>query len=719
MKISPGTIDLSAMAWPRNRLGEALENLTRLRRFSLGHGASRSTLSPPPASLDPDAFADWMNGAAELLGIDAEPESVRHARIRDTLRAIDVCVIPVAPTEEPRYLVAASRGRRVKVAAPTGAIIAVSQNHLVSVLRDPIEAPRLAEIQELARACGLPDSQRKRATRALLDAHLAETPVGVWWHLSPSSRVPLLHLIRRAGLLGRLGMMVGAYLAQHLLWILAWFLIARAALQGRADSGWFVAWCLVLMTLVPLRASVTWSEGLLAAGFGSLLKQRLLEGALRLPIDDTRRQGIGQFLGRVLESEAVESLALSGGILGLLSLIEMFVAGVVLGIGAGSWIQIACLLIWSALSAWAAWSYLVARRAWSSGRIELTHDSVEHMVGHRTRLVQEAPEKRHEEEDRALSRYLEASSRMDRAATWLLAGIPGGWLLLGLLGLVPVFVSGAASPESLAIALGGILLALQAYEKFAVGAWRLAGAAASWEQIAPLFHAGVRRSQTESTSHVEPLRPETARDDGPAGAILQANDLVYRYRPGAEPILRDCKIRIAQGERWLLEGPSGSGKSTLAALLAGLRRPDAGLILSRGLDLPSLGATEWRRRVALSPQFHENYVFTETLAFNLLMGRRWPPRPEDLEEADVVCRELGLGPLLEKMPSGLLQMVGESGWQLSHGELSRLFIARAILQRADLVVLDESFGALDPESQRQGLACVSRRAASLLLIAQI
>src|SRR5206468_3313989 len=51
MKISPGTIDLSAMAWPRNRLGEALENLTRLRRFSLGHGASRSTLSPPPASL--------------------------------------------------------------------------------------------------------------------------------------------------------------------------------------------------------------------------------------------------------------------------------------------------------------------------------------------------------------------------------------------------------------------------------------------------------------------------------------------------------------------------------------------------------------------------------------------------------------------------------------------------------------------------------------------
>src|SRR5436309_15147321 len=101
------------------------------------------------------------------------------------------------------------------------------------------------------------------------------------------------------------------------------------------------------------------------------------------------------------------------------------------------------------------------------------------------------------------------------------------------------------------------------------------------------------------------------------------------------------------------------------------------------------------------------------------MGRGWPPRREDLEEAESVCRELGLGPLLQKMPSGLFQMVGESGWQLSHGELSRLFIARALLQNADLVVLDESLGAMDPESQRRGLACVTRRANSLLLIAQM
>jgi ABC-type transport system involved in cytochrome bd biosynthesis fused ATPase/permease subunit len=69
------------------------------------------------------------------------------------------------------------------------------------------------------------------------------------------------------------------------------------------------------------------------------------------------------------------------------------------------------------------------------------------------------------------------------------------------------------------------------------------------------------------------------------------------------------------------------------------------------------------------------------------------------------------------MPSGLQQMVGETGWQLSHGEKSRVYIARALLQRARLVMLDESFAALDPRTLRDVLACVLRRASTLLVIA--
>jgi ATP-binding cassette subfamily B protein len=65
----------------------------------------------------------------------------------------------------------------------------------------------------------------------------------------------------------------------------------------------------------------------------------------------------------------------------------------------------------------------------------------------------------------------------------------------------------------------------------------------------------------------------------------------------------------------------------------------------------------------------------------------------------------------------MLQTVGETGWQLSHGEKSRLYIARAILQGVDLIILDESFAALDPQSLQRAMACVRERARTLLVIA--
>jgi ATP-binding cassette subfamily B protein len=171
------------------------------------------------------------------------------------------------------------------------------------------------------------------------------------------------------------------------------------------------------------------------------------------------------------------------------------------------------------------------------------------------------------------------------------------------------------------------------------------------------------------------------------------------------------------GERVLLEGPSGGGKSTLAALLTGLRQPESGLLLLGGLDLPTLGAAGWRQRVVAVPQFHDNHVFTGTLAFNLLMGRHWPPQPADLQAAEALCCALELGPLLDRMPAGMWQLVGETGWQLSHGERSRLYMARALLQGAPLLILDESFAALDPETLYRVYQCVQDHAPTLMVIA--
>jgi ATP-binding cassette subfamily B protein len=321
---------------------------------------------------------------------------------------------------------------------------------------------------------------------------------------------------------------------------------------------------------------------------------------------------------------------------------------------------------------------------------------------------------------------------MDRVAM-VQAGAARGWLVVGLLGLAPAFVSGSGSTASLAVSLGGILLAFMGLEKLNAGVGSMLSAAIAWRQVASLFQAAARSEDHQSvwaygsmgvweTRGSAPIRPHlphahpfSKEDEGET--LIEARDLRFGYGGRGQPVLDGLDLQIRAGDRLLLQGPSGGGKSTLASVLTGLRRPGSGLLLLGGLDRQSLGPEGWRQRVVSAPQFHENHVLTGTLAFNLLMGRRWPPRAEDLQQAEAVCRELGLGDLLDRMPAGLLQMVGETGWQLSHGERSRLFMARALLQDADLIVLDESFAALDPETLERCLRCARRRASTLLVIA--
>jgi ATP-binding cassette subfamily B protein len=284
-------------------------------------------------------------------------------------------------------------------------------------------------------------------------------------------------------------------------------------------------------------------------------------------------------------------------------------------------------------------------------------------------------------------------------------------MVIGLAGLAYPFIVAQPTQAQLLIGLGGVLLASQSLNSLADDMLTLITGMLAWQQVEALVKvAGVNGEA------VAPPVQKSTTPDGEA-PVLMARNLVFRYRERARPILRECSMKIQEGDRLLLEGPSGGGKSTLAALLAGLRRPESGLLLLKSLDLRTLGSDEWRRKVVVVPQFHENHVFTETFAFNLLMGRRWPPLPEDLDRAEAICRELGLGNLIDRMPAGLDQPVGASGWQLSHGEASRLFIARALLQDADLVILDETFGTLDPENLQRAMQCVLNRAPTLMVIA--
>jgi ATP-binding cassette, subfamily B, bacterial len=347
-------------------------------------------------------------------------------------------------------------------------------------------------------------------------------------------------------------------------------------------------------------------------------------------------------------------------------------AAAVLGQGVLGTLHVLLLLSWVAVALLLTWWYFCYRQRWTEVRLGLTHGLVERLVGHRTRLAQEPRERWHEGEDQTLERYCALSREMDGAAM-VQALVPGGWLILSLLGLTQTFVSGSGAPAALAVSLGGILIASRALGKLVMGLSQLLGAAIAWQQVALFFRAGASPESSAPPALALALAPR-AGAAGKGQPVLEARDLMFRYRSQSEPVLRACSLQICAGDRILLEGPSGGGKSTLAALLTGLRSPQSGLLLLQGLDWHTLGSEGWRRRVVGAPQFHENHVFTGTFAFNLLMGRRWPAPPEDLQRAEALCRELGLGDLLDRMPAGLMQMVGETGWQLSHGERSRLYL---------------------------------------------
>jgi ATP-binding cassette subfamily B protein len=347
-------------------------------------------------------------------------------------------------------------------------------------------------------------------------------------------------------------------------------------------------------------------------------------------------------------------------------------------------------------------------------RLDLTLGLVESLVGYRTRRLQEDRERWHLGEDQLLVSYLEASRRMDRSQVGLGAVMPRGWLVVGACGLLPA-LAGGATGAGLAVAVGGVLLGYRGLARLADGFGALLGAAIAWGKARQLFFAAARSDEAAGPAAGIHLPSGPSRQGRP---LLEAREVVYRHPGRPRPTLAGCDLAVAAGDRLLLEGPSGVGKSTLAAILSGMRRPEGGLLLLHGLDQRTLGLEAWRSRVVLAPQFHENHVFTGTIAFNLLLGRGWPPTDESLALAEEVCREVGLGPLLARMPSGMQQIVGETGWQLSQGERNRLFLARALLQGADLVILDESLSSLDPDNRERALACALKRAPSLMVIAQ-
>ena len=706
--------NLLPLSWPLSRLGEAIAMLAQEGHL-VGSVSEVPNLPVHLGMENPAGLARWVEAAAEWLEIEAEPVEILYRHAEATASRMGPAIVRLMASDGQHFIAVLKSVRgQVHVLAPNLLVHRVDLEHFCSEICSGVEGKVSREVEQMLQIVETSAWRRKRARKAILDERLGAWVVTDGWILRQSPGGNLWKQVQQAQLPSIFLLYLGVYIPKIIVALLAWWFLWKGALQSVPDWGWLAGWVLMELTILPFRLLEPWYAGLFAIGLGWLLKRRLLSGALRLEPDEPRNQGAGHFLGRVLEAESAETLILDGGMLFLSHTIDMLLILPVMIAGAGGWLQAGVLGLWLLFAAGLSWRYLHLRRLWTDERLDITHDLVEKMVGHQTRLAQELPDRWHAGEDLALENYLRLSKKMDRMTVFIKTVIPRGWLILGLLLLLPAFLAGEAALASLGVGLGATLFAYQSIELLSFGMITLAEARVSWEKIADLFWAA-DRAKVKGDTALAIIAPQT--ETVKPAAIIDAQNLLYRYRGRGEAVLKNCTLHIASGDRVLLQGPSGGGKSTLAAMIFGLRQPEAGLFLLDGFDRHTLGDGGWGQRVAAAPQFHENHVFIGTFAYNLLMGRGWPPREGDVEAAQEICEELGLSELLQSMPAGMLQMVGEVGWQLSHGERSRLYIARSLLQGAPLVLLDESFAALDPQTLRRTMDCVLRRAKTLVVIA--
>ena len=190
---------------------------------------------------------------------------------------------------------------------------------------------------------------------------------------------------------------------------------------------------------------------------------------------------------------------------------------------------------------------------------------------------------------------------------------------------------------------------------------------------------------------LDPVTP-TPLPDVPTSSLV-FEDVTFAY-PGADaPILRGVDLAIRPGETMALVASTGAGKTTLTALAPRLYDVTGGQVLLDGVDVRDLRLADLRTRVAMA--FEDATLFSASVRENLTLGR------EDASDADVAeAIEVAQAGFVHDLPFGLATRIGEQGLSLSGGQRQRLALARAVLGRPKVLVLDDPLSALDVHTEK-------------------
>jgi ATP-binding cassette, subfamily B, bacterial MsbA len=289
-----------------------------------------------------------------------------------------------------------------------------------------------------------------------------------------------------------------------------------------------------------------------------------------------------------------------------------------------------------------------------------------------------------------LARSLRSQQCLYRTATWFTVAI--------VLAMSAVIGYGGKSVLAGTLSIGSLV----AFYGFVAQLFDpLSGASELYAKAQKTF-ASIRQVQT-----VFALRPAVTNARG--AVTLSEQDtgeiefaMVEFGYSGKENLLHVPSLRISAGEHIAVEGENGAGKSTLVRLIARLYDPVSGVVRLGGEDIRNIRLKSLRENVCYLPR--DPVLFDGSIASNLLFVRP-SAREQELEEA---VQMVGLTALLQSLPSGLRQRIGPDACQLSGGERQRLALARALLQRPRVLILDEATSCLDPTAEASILDCLRR-----------